>query len=115
MQYLNVLTQICPNLKQLMAYAWHFVSNSLKFHLFHVISECSDSNMSNLKKCMANAWHFVSNSLKFYLFHAISECSDSNMSKSQVIYNAWHFVSNSLNFHLFHAIYLNVLTQICPG
>ena len=32
-----------------MAHAWHFVSNSLKFHLFHVISECSNSNMSKSK------------------------------------------------------------------
>ena len=68
-----------------MANAWHFVSNSLKFHLFHSISECSDSNMSKSKVIKANAWHFVSNSLKFHLFHAISECSDSNMSKSKVI------------------------------
>ena len=32
-----------------MANAWHFVSNSLKFHLFHAISEFSDSDMSKLK------------------------------------------------------------------
>ena len=32
-----------------MANTWHFVSNSLKFHLFHAISECSDSNMSKSK------------------------------------------------------------------
>ena len=32
-----------------MAHTWDFVSNSLKFHLFHVISECSDSNMSKSK------------------------------------------------------------------
>ena len=32
-----------------MAHAWHFVSNSLKLHLFHAISECSDSNMSKSK------------------------------------------------------------------
>ena len=71
-----------------MAHAWHFVSNSLKFHLFHAISECSDSNMSKSKVIYAHAWHFVSNSLKFHLFHAISECSDSNMSKSKVIYGS---------------------------
>ena len=64
-----------------MANTWHFVSNSLKFHL--AISECSDSNMSNV---IYNAWHFVSNSLKFHLFHAISECSDLNMYKSKAIY-----------------------------
>ena len=32
-----------------MANAWHFVSNSLTFHLFHAISECSDSTMSKCK------------------------------------------------------------------
>ena len=32
-----------------MAHAWYFVSKSLKFHLFHVISECSNSNMSKSK------------------------------------------------------------------
>ena len=32
-----------------MAHAWHFVSDSLKFHLFHVISECYNSNMSKSK------------------------------------------------------------------
>ena len=70
-----------------MAHAWDFVSNSLKFHLFQAISECSDSNMSKSKVIYgSNAWHFVSNSLKFNLFHVISECSDSNMSKSKVIY-----------------------------
>ena len=32
-----------------MAHTLHFVSNSLKFHLFHAISECFDSNMSKSK------------------------------------------------------------------
>ena len=32
-----------------MANVWHFVSNSLEFHLLHAISECSDSNMSKSK------------------------------------------------------------------
>ena len=32
-----------------MANAWHVVSNSLKFHLVHAISEFSDSNMSKSK------------------------------------------------------------------
>ena len=68
-----------------MANTWHFVSNSLKFHLLHAISECSDSNMSK-SQVIYNAWHFVSNSLKFHLFHAISECSDLNMYKSKAIY-----------------------------
>ena len=45
-----------------MAHALHFVSNSLKFQLFHAISECSDSNMSKarmLSEFMANAWSKV--------------------------------------------------------
>ena len=33
-----------------MAHALHFVSNSVKFHLFHAISECSDWNMSKSKE-----------------------------------------------------------------
>ena len=32
-----------------MAHVLHFVSNSLKFHVFHAISECSDSHMSKSK------------------------------------------------------------------
>ena len=28
-----------------MANAWHFVSNNLKFHLFHAKSACYDSTM----------------------------------------------------------------------
>ena len=68
-----------------MANAWHFLSNNLKFHLFHAKSACCDSNMSKSKVISANAWHFVSNNLKFHLFHAISACCDSNMSKSKVI------------------------------
>ena len=79
-----------------MAHAWHFVSNSLKFHLLHAISECCDSNMSKSKviygSCMTLyfecLWHF-----------------DSNMSnKSQWILSHLHFMQ-----------YLNVLTQICPN
>ena len=72
-----------------MAHAWHFVSNSLKFHLFHVISECSDSNMSKSKVIYGSCMTFVPNSLKFHLFHVISECSESNMSKSKVIYGSY--------------------------
>ena len=32
-----------------MANAWDFVSNNVKFHLFHAKSACSDSNMSKSK------------------------------------------------------------------
>ena len=78
------MTQICPISKVIKLMHDTFVSNSLQFHLFHVISECSDSNLSKVILWLMHD-HFVSNSLKFQNVHAISECSDSNMSKSKVI------------------------------
>ena len=70
-----------------MAIEWHFVSNNLKFHLFHAKSACCKLNMSKPKVIfMANGRHFVANNLKFHLFHAKSASCDSNMSKSKVIY-----------------------------
>ena len=70
-----------------MANAWHFVSNKLKFHLFHATSPCCHSNMSK-SKVKYDSMHdiLISNNLKFHLFHAKSVCCDSNMSKSKVIY-----------------------------
>ena len=69
-----------------MAHAWHFVSNSLKFHLFHAISECSDSNMSKSKVIYGSCMTFC---LKYSKIPLISACCDSNMSKSKVIYGSY--------------------------
>ena len=64
-----------------MAIEWHFVSNNLKFHLFHAKSECCDSNISKSKVTYGYCMPVVSNPT----FHAKSACFDSNMSESKVI------------------------------
>ena len=72
-----------------MAHAWHFVWNSLKFHLFYAISECSNSNMSKSKVIYGWCMTFCLKKSKICTyFMQISECFDSNMSKCKVIYGS---------------------------